>query len=228
MQEHLGIRSWIRRLILAAGWGWVAVAVGTLLVFGGLRAADMMVPSGLADDFGIRYREHPLVALLHFAPGLLFIVLAPLQFVAGIRRARPDVHRWTGRILVPLAGLSGVYALVAAFWLPAYGGLPTVSATVVFGTYFLVALVAGVRAIRGRRVAVHRKWMIRLFALGLSVATIRAVIGLAQLATDLTFEEAFGMAFWVGPTLNAAIAELWIRWGPVPPGVPRRNRVRAS
>lgn len=195
------------------GWGWILLSIVVLLVFGGIRIAETMAIPPPTDAFAIRYAEHPVVAFVHFLPGLVFIVFAPLQFIKRIRRKKIGFHRKNGWMLVPLAAVSGVYALVAAFTLPAFGGWPTIAATVVFGIVFLYALWRAVAHIRRREVQQHREWMIRMFSLAIAVATIRALGGLAGAFFDLSLEESFGASFWIAFTLNLGIAELWIRAG---------------
>jgi Predicted membrane protein (DUF2306) len=84
-----------------------------------------------------------------------------------------------------------------------------------FGTLFLVALLKGFVHVRAGRVALHREWMIRAFAIALSIATIRLIYIPALLIvadpTDaqnaLLWDASFAVAFVV----NTSVAELWIR-----------------
>ncbi|MGI9627400.1 MAG: DUF2306 domain-containing protein [Longimicrobiales bacterium] len=186
-------------------------SVVVLFAFGGMRLLETFGPHAAQDSFGIRYVEHPIVGVAHIVPGLVFLLLAPLQFIPRIRRRHLAIHRASGRLLVVLAAVSGVFALVAAFRFPAFGGATTQAATVVFGVWFLGSLWKAVDSIRKRRVAQHREWMIRVFAIGLAVATVRVVIGLAQLMTGLEMVHVFGASFWLGFGINAAVAETWIR-----------------
>jgi uncharacterized membrane protein len=202
----------MKRTLGRLGWGWIGFAIMVMLVFGGIRIAQTLAASPPTDAFAVRYVEHPFVAFIHILPGLVFLVFVPLQFIKKIRRTRIGFHRRTGWMLVPLAAVSGVYAIVAAFTLPAFGGVPTVAATVVFGLTFLYSLVRAVRHIRRREVALHREWMIRMFSLALGVATIRAVQGLAQAFLGTSLEGSFGASFWIAFTLNLGIAEMWIRF----------------
>lgn len=195
--------------------GWIAIALSVivLLVFGTIRMMDMAAPPSadrFADRFGVRYVEHPWVALTHILPGLLFLTLAPLQFVPRIRRRHLVLHRRLGRVLVVCAAVSGSFALIAAFRLPAFGGVSTQSATVFFGVIFLFALAKGFRHIRRRNIALHREWMIRVMALAMGVATIRLFIALFTGLSDLGFEEVFGTSFWLGLGFNLLVAEIWI------------------
>jgi hypothetical protein len=84
-----------------------------------------------------------------------------------------------------------------------------------FGAFFLFALGKAVWHIRRKEVALHREWMIRAFAVGLAVATIRPIIGMffaTSRITGLTPREFFGTAFWIGFTVQLMAAEAWIQW----------------
>ncbi|MEQ1758904.1 MAG: DUF2306 domain-containing protein [Vicinamibacterales bacterium] len=191
-----------------------AVITFCLLIMVGSTLGRIIVidggPPGV-DGFGIRYARHPLVTFLHIVPGILFLVLAPLQFVSRIRGSRPQVHRWLGRLLLVCGGLSGIGALLLGVRLPAFGGLTTQVATFVFGITFLVCLGSAYARIRQWQVEAHRAWMIRAFALGLAVATVRITTAVLTLAFALPYPVAFGWSFWIGFSLNLALAELWIR-----------------
>src|SRR6266853_1578685 len=49
------------------------------------------------DDLFARF---PILTLVHILPGLLFMVLGPLQFRSAIRARHLRWHRWSGRIFV--------------------------------------------------------------------------------------------------------------------------------
>ena len=57
--------------------------------------------------------------------------------------------------------------------------------------------------------------MIRGFAVGLAVATIRPIAGMFFVysrTSGLTPHEFFGTAFWLGFVLQLMAAEAWIHW----------------
>jgi len=85
-------------------------------------------------------------------------------------------------------------------------------ATMVFGSWFFYSLWAGITNIRRRQIAKHRQWMIRVFAVALGVATIRAVIGIGQGFFGYNLEQIFPFAFWSGFIINTIAAELWIHF----------------
>jgi len=100
----------------------------------------------------------------HFMMGFILVTAWPILFSATIRRKQPAVHRWTGRIYVTAGGLAGVGGLS---YILTHGAMDRYQ-NIAFGTWGLcmagAALMTYLNA-RARRIAVHREWAIRLFAL---------------------------------------------------------------
>jgi len=162
------------------------------------------------DDLFARY---PILTLVHIAPGLLFMMLGPLQFSSTIRARHLRWHRWSGRIFVISGAIIGLSALVMSFGMPAIGGFNQVAVTILFATFFLFALCKAFWHIRRREITLHREWMIRAFSVGLAVATIRPIIGMffaTSRFSGLTPYEFFGIGFWIGFVLHLMAAEAWI------------------
>jgi uncharacterized membrane protein len=162
---------------------------------------------GALDDL---FAHYPVLTLIHIAPGLLFMLLGPLQFNSTIRARHLRWHRWSGRVFVACGLVIGISALVMSFRMPAIGGVNQAAATTLFGTYFLLALSRAFWLIRRREVALHREWMIRAFSIGLAVATIRPIMGIffaTSRFSGLTPHEFFGIAFWIGFVLHLMAAE---------------------
>jgi uncharacterized membrane protein len=179
--------------------------------------------TAMSTDVDAGFSAHPVLTFVHMLPGLAFMVLGPLQFVPSLRARRPALHRVSGRIVLVSAVIVGVTALVMSPRL-AIGGINETVAVWFFATYFLVAATQAFLAIRRGDVVRHREWMIRMFAIGAAVAAIRPIVGVffaTSRATALTPREFFGTAFWLGFSLMAVVAEVWI-------GRTRRLRDRAS
>ncbi len=157
---------------------------------------------------------HPSLTFAHIIPGFLFMVLGPLQFAKNIRSRHPRFHRWSGRVLV----VSGLIIGFTAIWMSltmSFGGVNQAAATLLFGILFLFSLGKAFLHIRRREIPQHREWMLRAFAIGLAVATIRPIIGIffaTSPFTHLTPQEFFGTAFWIGFTLQLIAAEAWIQY----------------
>jgi uncharacterized membrane protein len=165
---------------------------------------------GALDDL---FARHPVLTLVHIVPGMLFMILGPLQFSSRIRARHLRWHRWSGRVFVACGLVIGISALLMSFGMPAIGGVNQAAATTLFGTFFLFALSKAFWHIRRREVALHREWMIRAFSMGLAVAAIRPIVGVffaTSPLTGLTPREFFGIAFWIGFVLLLITAEAWI------------------
>lgn len=165
------------------------------------------------DDLFARY--YPLLTLVHILPGLLFMVLGPLQFSATLRARHLKWHRRSGRVYLICSLVIGLSALVMSFAMPAIGGVTQAAATTLFALLFLFSLGKAYWHILHRHIAQHREWMIRAFAIGLAVATIRPIVGLffaTSRFSGLTPYEFFGIAFWIGFVLHLIAAEVWIQW----------------
>ena len=199
---------------IASTLGWVAIVLLVLLMlFSGANRLDQMTQDRATDDaFDVRYLEHPWVSVLHIVPGVLFLTFAPQQFVARIRRRRISIHRGSGRVLAICAAITGVLALVVNFLFPAFGGISTQSAVAFSSVLFLFLLSMAIRHILRKEVRQQREWMIRTFALAMSVATQRIFIALLTALTEFGFEEVFGTAAWLGLSINLVVAEVWINY----------------
>ncbi|MCB0166600.1 MAG: DUF2306 domain-containing protein [Anaerolineae bacterium] len=160
--------------------------------------------------FDAAFRQHSLLTLAHIIPGCLFMVLGPLQFMPHIRARYLTIHRWSGRVFIVAGMVIGISALIMNAFGMAIGGLNEAAATTLFALVFLFALGKAFLHIRRHQIKQHREWMIRAFAIGLAVATIRPIIGLFFAVSTLSPHEFFGIAFWLGFTIHLIAAEVWI------------------
>jgi uncharacterized membrane protein len=201
---------WLLTLVLVL----ISVAMvtrRTMTLFGLISASSALSGSAPLDAAFARYAP---LTMLHIVPGLIFVVLGPLQFVKSLRTRRPQAHRRIGRIVLTSGLVTGVTALAMTTQM-AIGGATERAATALFGVLFLFALARAFACIRRRHVALHREWMIRAFSLGIAVATVRPIVGAffaTQSLTHLTPPEFFGIAFWLGFTLHLIAAEAWINY----------------
>lgn len=184
--------------------------IAVLIIFGIKRSIDTY--SGISQEglFELRYLEHPLIVAAHMLSGIMFITLAPFQFIKKIRSKNLGRHRQLGRVLVVCALISGIYGLAATVALPAFGGLASETAGWFFGPVFIFAILRAFWCARNKNITQHREWMIRAFALGLGVGTQRVILIVLMMSTGYGFEASFGPALWLGFGLNLLIAETWI------------------
>lgn len=155
------------------------------------------------------FAPHRTLTLLHILPGALFLTLAAVQFMPGVRKRNLPLHRWMGRCLVVLGLVIGVSALVMSYTMN-IGGANETAATTLFAIVFLYCLIKSYRHIRRKEVARHREWMIRAYGVALGVATTRPIVGMFFAFRRLTPHEFFGIAFWLGFTITFLVAEAWV------------------
>ena len=199
---------------MPAAWGMVFFLIAVVLVFAVIRVitdsenlANGVIPE--EGEFDRRYAQYPILAYAHIIPGVVYLVLAPFQISRRFRNRHLDLHRKMGRFLVPTGILSGVVGVIFGFFF-SFGGFAEASASVVFGTWFTLALALAYSYIRAGDTVRHRRWMIRAFAIGLGVGTIRIWVGLFQGFGLLDEVTSFGVAFWLSWTLHVIAAEIWL------------------
>lgn len=192
---------------------FLLATIGIAMVIRRALTIEGVIPSispGGGPPFDGSFARHPLITFIHILPGALFMVLGPLQFLPGIRRNYPRFHRRSGRVFIFTGYIVGLSALSLPFVMKPIGGINEAAGTLLFGAYFLLALTMSWRNARKRQLRLHREWMIRAFAVGLAVATIRPIMGLFFAFSHLPPQVFFGTAFWLGFTLQTMFAEFWI------------------
>jgi uncharacterized membrane protein len=167
-----------------------------------------------AEHYNPGFDEYPVVTRLHVVLGAVYLALAIPQFAPAVRARRPFLHRVLGRTAAAAGAVAGATALVMMTLFP-FSGPVTLLVAGPFAALFVLALARGVWLARKGRTAEHREWMIRAFAIGTAIATMRLLFVPAFFAFgEATDERArwlsvvcFGLAF----SAHAAAAELWIR-----------------
>jgi len=206
-QPRLGRRLWIALVILCAiGAAAAARRVVALFSAPGAGSSDSVV-------LDAHFATKAGMTLVHIVPSLLFVLLVPLQFVSSLRRRYRRFHRWTGRLIMGLGLAIGISAL----WLSAHpvGGVVEGTATMFFGSLFLLSLGKAWWHIRSGRIELHREWAIRMVATALGVATTRPIMAVffaTTRLTGLTPEQFFGPAMWLGFISTCLAGEGWIRY----------------
>jgi uncharacterized membrane protein len=115
---------------------------------------------------------------LHFATGALLLVLGSVQFVGGLRRRAPAVHRAIGVAYVLAAAATALGGLTFIAVRGTIGGLVM---DVAFAGYGLAMLVSAGQTFRhglARRLPQHRAWAMRLYALAIGSWLYRMGYGL--------------------------------------------------
>jgi uncharacterized membrane protein len=161
------------------------------------------------------FAHYAWITAFHILPALVFILSGPFQFNRKLRKQHPGIHRRNGRLFFISGAIVGLTGVGMSLFMPSIGGLNQAAATLLFGIFFLISLYKGYRHIRKGQTALHREWMIRAYSIGLSVISIRPIIGIffaTSLFSHLTPRQFFGTGFWIGFVLQAVAAEVWIQY----------------
>jgi uncharacterized membrane protein len=197
----------LMQLRRTAGWGLMLLLSLGIVAYAGVLLVTRAFPSELGPSLHV----HSLAISLHIVGAILTLGLGPLQFLPQLRGWNLNVHRWIGRLYllgVLAGGSSGLYL---AFF--SYGGIIAHSA---FGSLAVLWLATGLlayRAIRARRIAEHRRWMIRNFALTFAGVMLRLWMPLSAVG-GIPFEQAYPVVAWLCWVPNLIVVEVLLRASP--------------
>jgi hypothetical protein len=187
------------------GWGVMTAGVVLLVLFSARYFTvnpDVYFPRQRAV-----YEARTVGLLVHIGAMIVAALVGPLQFLPGLRRRWPRVHRVAGRLYLAgatLGALGGLYLapFAASGWVARLG-------FALLGLGVLGTTGRGFWAILHRQVQVHRDWMTRSFALILAAVTLR----LYSPFLDAVFGEYAGYALvaWACWVPNLFVAEWLIR-----------------
>jgi uncharacterized membrane protein len=187
----------------------LAAVVGFLAFVGVAASATYF----LREPANLGFLDYPTIVALHVVLGAVYMLFAPFQFVKRIRSRHIGYHRRMGRVLVGVGVVVGMTALFIGLVIP-YSGWAESVLIGLFGSLFLFALVKGFVHVRAGRVALHREWMIRAFAIALAIATQRVIFIPSLLVVgEPTHGQivTLSLAAWSAAlVVHASLAEVWI------------------
>lgn len=176
-----------------------------LLALGALAFLLAVAPRYLGPIDDPHFEPRLGILRVHIVAGALALLLGPLQFLGRLRRWRLDLHRGLGRIYLAGIVVGGVAGLALAPF--ANGGLPGQTGFAGLSLAWLVTSGMAYAAIRARRIAEHRAWMIRSYVVTLAFVWVRLVLGLG-LATGADIQAVFGVAAWASWALPLLVVEV--------------------
>lgn len=207
---HPSSRSGFERF-LQTGF-WICIVIAALVVIRRLFALGSPSPAPAnGSPFGAldaTFASHAALTLAHIIPALCFVLITPIV-VFG----KSSVARLLEKILFPLGIVVGGTAYAMSAY--AVGGWTERSAVLVFDSYFLFCLIQAWRYMRQSEKDLKRRWLLRSIATLLGIATTRPVMAVffaTSRITHLQVNQFFGIAFWIGFSINVLLFELWIRW----------------
>jgi len=195
-------------LWLRAGF-WICILISVTVVLRrvfALATPPRKLPPQMA-ALDNSFAAHTTLTLAHILPALLFVLLVPVIVF------RPDRQpAWIQRVFYLLGAIVGLTAFAMSVY--SIGGWTERSAVLLFDTLFLVSL-ARAYAFRSQPDALReRRWQLRAIAILLGIATTRPVMGVLFATTRFTHllpQQFFGIAFWIGFSINVLVFEFWIR-----------------
>jgi len=185
-----------------AGW-LLVVLLSSLIGMASMRylaGGALMAPPPLKPNF----LAHPLGFYVHIGAGTTALLIGPWQFLASLRRRAPGVHRVMGTIYVLACLAGGVAALLIAPG--SNGGWVAASGFMTLAVLWLLTTGMAISAILDRRVADHRRWMRRSFALTLAGVTLRLYLPLAFVGA-VPFATAYAAIAWICWVPNLWLAD---------------------
>lgn len=195
---------------LKAGF-WFCLVIAVAVVIRRMVSLSKAAAQGTPPEMGkldAWFRSHAALTWAHITAALLFVLLLPIVF-----RLKTEQSRAVMKLFFVLGAITGATAYAMSRY--AVGGWLERSAVLFFDTLFLVSLAKAFRMWQSGNVIAQGLWMTRAVAVLLGIATTRPVMGVffatARL-THLTTSQFFGIAFWIGFSINTIVIELWLRF----------------
>ncbi|HEY1577584.1 MAG TPA: DUF2306 domain-containing protein [Terracidiphilus sp.] len=206
MQPHVSSQTSRHPPWLLAGfWFCVVIAIAVVL----RRLVELIRPPQGGPprmaSLDATFSSHAALTLAHIIPAAIFVILAAVVLL------RHTSNSWADRLFFPLGAITGVTAYAMSSY--AIGGWIERSAVLVFDTWFLVSLARAYWFRVHGDAARKRIWMIRAVGILLGIATTRPVMGVffaTSSRTHLGPRQFFGIAFWIGFSINAGAIEFWL------------------
>jgi hypothetical protein len=193
---------------LYAGF-WICIIISVAVVIRRILALAIPRLNGLPQMTALDdvFASHTVLTLAHILPALLFVLLTPLiVFRLSTRSA------WISRVFYPLGAITGLTAYGMSIY--SIGGWTERSAVLLFNTLFLLSLVCAFICRTQSDSTLERRWQLRAIAILLGIGTTRPVMGVffaTARHTHLLPQQFFGIAFWIGFSINVLIFEFWMR-----------------
>ncbi len=138
---------------------YLVVFYGGAVVNGNPEAWNKVLPNGYTPGA-------PLANLtigLHLLVAIIMTLGGPLQLIPQVRARFPTFHRWNGRVYMVTAVVASITGLIMVWSGKALGGVVQHIGISVNGIAILLCAFMAVRYAMARKIAIHRRWAVRLF-----------------------------------------------------------------
>lgn len=158
--------------------GFFAIAAALFLWVCWVDERFLFIPS---DPTWTRIASYKYVLLLHGIGGLVALMVGALQFSERLRRERPGFHRMLGKVYLAACAVGGP----AAFYMQIRNSTPIfLPAALCHSIIWMLASAMAYWSIRRRKIATHRAWMMRSYAMCLIFITVRVPDAFPQIVLD--------------------------------------------
>jgi hypothetical protein len=187
---------------------WASIAISVAVVVRRLVAIvhpSQTAPPAQMVALDAAFASHAALTVAHIVPAMAFVLLTPFVFLRRTEAA------WAERLLFPLGAVVGITAYAMNTY--SIGGWVERSAVLFFNSLFLFSLARAYRYMRRGEHLLKRRWMTRAVGILLGIATTRPVMGVffaTSRWTHLEPQQFFGIAFWIGFSINTIAVELWL------------------
>ena len=145
---------------------------------------------------------------IHAAAAATALLTGPFQFIPSLRRTHLPLHRIMGRVYVLGCLIGGGAALPLS--LTSTAGPVAQAGFFVLGLLWLVVNGNAWRLAVMGRIAEHKRWMIRSFALTYGAVTLRMIIFVLPHVFGVPFETAYVISAWASWVPNLLVVEAWM------------------
>jgi uncharacterized membrane protein len=151
------------------------------------------------------YSLQRTAVIVHASSASLALLFGPWQFLAGFRKRSLMAHRLVGYVYIAaviVGWLSSLFLIKHADY-----GIVSSGGFLFLGLAWIFTTLMGLFTVIRKRVASHRQWMIRSYALTTSAITLRLYL-LISVGMGLDFSIAYPAIAWLCWIPNWLVAEL--------------------
>lgn len=192
-----------------------AFLLGMLLFVSVIKIKELQLVNAQPDlfektFFQFLYQKNQWLAYLHLFTGLIFLITGAYQFIPFFRNNFWSIHRIVGKIFLICSLFLSTSALLLGIFFP-FGNWMETLTTIGFGGFLLLGTYkAFVHAVQ-REFKDHRNWVLRVYFVSLSVASIRIITALLMLYTGKQLQDVLGISFLLALCIHLFVVEFWIR-----------------
>jgi hypothetical protein len=194
-------------VVLARRLAWTVMLITALAVVAYTLVAPF-VPRIAAPLLFTQLAARPAFLVAHLAGAAVALFTGVFQHNAWIRTRHPRLHRSMGLCYVVGVMLGGVGALGLAPY--SEGGMVAHVGFGLLGALWIAFTLRAFALARAHRYPVHRKWMIRSYALTLAAVSLRIQLPLAM-ANGIPYEIAYPVIAWTAWVPNLVVAQYLAR-----------------